>query len=165
MSTLLLEEQTAPGTPSTNQAIMYVKSDGKFYTKDDAGTESDVSTDAATQAQMETATNNTAMATPLAVNWHPGVPKCWCNAGIAGTMNANRNMNSVTDVGTGLITFIIETDFSSANWSGFVQGVNSLVSGSTSIAAGTMGGQSLDSSFLAVDPGGSIWCFVGLGDQ
>ena len=39
MSKVLLVEQTAPETPSAAQALLYVKSDGKFYTKDDAGTE------------------------------------------------------------------------------------------------------------------------------
>lgn len=39
MSTFLMVETTAPGTPSTNQVIMYAKSDGKMYTKDDAGNE------------------------------------------------------------------------------------------------------------------------------
>jgi hypothetical protein len=39
MSFILLVEQAAPATPSANQAILYCKSDGRFYTKDDAGTE------------------------------------------------------------------------------------------------------------------------------
>ena len=43
MSNILLVEAAAPETPSTNQAVIYVKADGKFYTKDDAGTESLVS--------------------------------------------------------------------------------------------------------------------------
>lgn len=43
MSFILLVEQAAPQTPSAAQAVIYVKSDGKFYTKDDAGTESLVS--------------------------------------------------------------------------------------------------------------------------
>ena len=43
MSFILLVEQTAPETPSTAQVVFYPKSDGKLYSKDDAGTESLVS--------------------------------------------------------------------------------------------------------------------------
>ena len=43
MSFILLVEQTAPETPSTNQVIFYPKSDGRLYSKDDAGTERIVS--------------------------------------------------------------------------------------------------------------------------
>lgn len=35
-------EAAAPGTPSTGQAVIYVKTDGKLYLKDDAGTETDL---------------------------------------------------------------------------------------------------------------------------
>lgn len=39
MSTLTLEEQAAPSTPGANRVVLYPKSDGLFYGKDDAGTE------------------------------------------------------------------------------------------------------------------------------
>ena len=39
MSFILLVEQTAPETPSANQVMLYPKSDGLMYSKDDAGTE------------------------------------------------------------------------------------------------------------------------------
>src|SRR3990167_117620 len=39
MSFILLVEQAAPETPSANQVILYAKSDGRMYIKDDAGTE------------------------------------------------------------------------------------------------------------------------------
>ena len=39
MSFILLVEQAAPQTPSTNQVVLYAKSDGFMYTKDDAGSE------------------------------------------------------------------------------------------------------------------------------
>lgn len=35
-------EVAAPSTPSAGQAVIYVKSDGKIYLKDDAGTETDL---------------------------------------------------------------------------------------------------------------------------
>lgn len=40
MSDLLLEEQATPSTPSSGQGLVYFKSDGLLYTKDDAGNES-----------------------------------------------------------------------------------------------------------------------------
>ncbi len=36
---LILNEVSSPATPATNTAIVYVKSDGLLYCKDDAGTE------------------------------------------------------------------------------------------------------------------------------
>lgn len=39
---LQFSEETAPGTPSADQAVIYVKADGKLYLKDDAGTETDL---------------------------------------------------------------------------------------------------------------------------
>ena len=68
------------------------------------------------QAQMETGTDNTAMVTPLAVNWHQGVAKCWLKANAAGTIQVSYNITSITDGGVGLITVTIGTDFSSVNY-------------------------------------------------
>lgn len=42
LDNLTLTEQTAPGTPSAGTATLYVKTDGKLYSKDDAGTEYDL---------------------------------------------------------------------------------------------------------------------------
>jgi hypothetical protein len=39
MSTLTLEEQAAPSTPSANKVVVYPKSDGLLYSKDDTGVE------------------------------------------------------------------------------------------------------------------------------
>lgn len=38
-STITIKEETAPGTPPSGYSRLYVKSDGKYYYKDDAGTE------------------------------------------------------------------------------------------------------------------------------
>lgn len=45
MSKIILEEQAAACTPSTNKVVIYPKSDGKLYMKDDAGTESNLVND------------------------------------------------------------------------------------------------------------------------
>jgi hypothetical protein len=39
MSTLTLEEQASPSTPSANKVVVYPKSDGLLYSKDDTGLE------------------------------------------------------------------------------------------------------------------------------
>lgn len=118
----------------------------------------------ATQAQMEAATDNTVMVTPLAANWHPGVCKVWCKANAAGATSATWNMTSVTDVGTGQITFNVATDFSSANWAGLVSAghtTNTLrYTEVISQAAGTLGARFNDA---ATDP--TFWFFAGFGDQ
>ena len=71
---------------------------------------------AASQAVMETATSNTAMVTPLATNWHPGVAKAWVNfTGVGGTVvTASHNITSVTRNGVGDYTITLATDMSSA---------------------------------------------------
>ena len=48
MSFILLVEQATPDTPSTNQVILYAKSDGLMYTKDDAGSERELQAGAPT---------------------------------------------------------------------------------------------------------------------
>ena len=47
MSKIILEEQAAADTPSTNKVAVYPKSDGKLYVKDDAGTETSLTFDPA----------------------------------------------------------------------------------------------------------------------
>ncbi len=39
---VVVEEQTAPATPASGDVIIYAKTDGKVYSKDDAGTEYDL---------------------------------------------------------------------------------------------------------------------------
>jgi len=39
MSRIILEEQAAPGTPSTDKIAIYPKAGGGIYKKDDAGVE------------------------------------------------------------------------------------------------------------------------------
>lgn len=61
-------EVAAPATPSSGQAVIYVKSDGKIYLKDDAGTETDLTASgssavgnlwAMAKSSSQTLTNNT----------------------------------------------------------------------------------------------------------
>jgi hypothetical protein len=80
---------------------------------------SDISPAAATQAQMEAASSNVVMVTPLSLNWHPGVSKAWCsfNGTGAPAMIVRYNMDaSITDNGVGDWTVSITTDFSSGSY-------------------------------------------------
>ncbi|MFA7278642.1 MAG: hypothetical protein WC100_00940 [Sterolibacterium sp.] len=71
---------------------------------------------AASQAQMEAATSNTVMVTPLSVNWHPGQCKVWVKCDKNGAASASWNVTSVVDDAVGKVTITIATDFSSANY-------------------------------------------------
>jgi hypothetical protein len=42
LDTRYFSEAAAPGTPASGKAVIYVKTDGKLYLKDDAGTETDL---------------------------------------------------------------------------------------------------------------------------
>lgn len=81
---------------------------------------------AATQADMETATDTTTPVTPGRTQYHPGVAKAWGQVTYSGgtpTLNASYNVSGITDTSTGQLTWTIGTDFSSANYSiaGLVQ--------------------------------------------
>lgn len=72
---------------------------------------------AASQAEMETATDTTKMATPGRVQYHPGVAKAWIlYDGNANSILASHNVSSVTDNGTGDYTINFTTAFSTANY-------------------------------------------------
>jgi hypothetical protein len=48
---LVMTEQTAPATPTTGRVAIYPKTDGKPYSKDDAGTEYDLTAGSGTQTK------------------------------------------------------------------------------------------------------------------
>jgi len=63
MAKLIMEEQAAPGTPAANTVVIYPKTDGKMYFKDDAGTEysmADTGIDSGTAYQIAALGVNTA---------------------------------------------------------------------------------------------------------
>ena len=110
-------------TTANARVISYVKASGQAVVA--------TSPSVASQANMEAATDNTVMVTPLAVNWHPGVAKAWCNFdGTATGTNApttGYNVTSVTRNGTGDYTITFDTDFSSANYA--IMGMGKLDTG------------------------------------
>ena len=130
MGAILLDEQTAPGTPSMGQVVIYPKSDGELYKKDDTGTEAALSVSSATdttegivelatQAEQEAGTDATRAVTPGRQHFHPSAAKAWVNwnypAGTA-TILASHGVSSLTDVATGRVLINFATAFSSANY-------------------------------------------------
>lgn len=113
-----------------------------------------ISTSAATQAQMEAATSNVVMATPLNVNWHPGVAKAWVMCGITGNILASYGVSSITDIGVGEIAVVLTTAFSSVNYvpTGNVKGsVNYQVTFNT-LAVGSFQAYCTNDAGGAADP-------------
>lgn len=118
MSFILLVEQAAPETPSTNQVVLYPKSDGFIYSKDDTGTESVIASGSATQAQQEAGVSTAVFTSPGRQQYHPSAAKFWIkfNGGGTPAASASYNLASISDDGTGAWGLQIATDFSSANW-------------------------------------------------
>lgn len=124
---------------------------------------------AASQAEQEAASSNTVGVTPLNQHFHPSAAKVWCSAGATGNILSSYNMTSVTDTGTGDITFTFATDFSSANYSPVLTLYSAAVriaqfsSTGTGKTAGAIGAKSYDTSSAAADP--TQWQLAAFGDQ
>lgn len=73
---------------------------------------------AASQAEMETATDTTKMVTPGRTQYHPGVAKAWINFNGSGTpaARASLNVSSITDGGVGIYTLNWTTAFSGTDY-------------------------------------------------
>jgi len=149
-------------TTTNARVIAYLRKDGTAVAA--------TSITAASQSEMEAATNNTKTVTPLAVNWHPGVAKCWVLFDGTGTpaVTVSHNIDSsITDNGTGDWTVAVTTDFSSANWAfagmcndtteaGFLSVVGNPAAGTLRIVANNHDGVDQDKTKVSV---------VGFGDQ
>ena len=95
---------------------------------------------AATQAEQEAASSTTAAVTPGRQQFHPSALKGWGRADSAGAVVVSYNLASVTDNGTGDITWTWATDFSGANYAaicGFVAPTTVRISCVDTTAAGT----------------------------
>lgn len=153
--------------PALCSATLVVNQAATGYNLVGQGNNASFGTTAATQTQMEAATDNTVSVTPLAANWHPGMCKVWCKAGITGNNLASWNMTSVTDAGVGLVTFVIATDFSSANYVGLLavltDGIRTQVLQTIAQAAGSFQAQLGRTAVDEADP--INWFFSAFGDQ
>ena len=127
----------------------------------------------ADQTEMEAGSSNVRAVTPGRQHFHPGHPKAWGYATVSGgtpTLQTSYNITSITDSAVGQITFTINNDFSTANWS--AQG-NVTKSGtgasnarfcnveSSGLAAGSVLLMCSGTASLA-DP--AAWHFMGNGD-
>jgi hypothetical protein len=70
----------------------------------------------ASQAEMETGTATDVVVPIGRQHYHPGHPKAWGKANSAGTINADYGVSSVTDNGTGDITWTWDTAFSNTQY-------------------------------------------------
>lgn len=124
---------------------------------------------AATQADMEAASSTSVYASPGRTQYHPGVAKTWVKfTGATGATAASYNTTSVSRTGTGLFTWTIGTDFSSANWAAFGMAWNTGTNDPVTVAvvgqaAGTLDIEVRNRNGVLIDPT-SVY-LIGFGDQ
>ena len=70
----------------------------------------------ATQAAQEAETATDTAVTPATQKFHPGHPKCWGHANGSAAIQTSYGVTSLTNGGTGQVTWNISTAFSSASW-------------------------------------------------
>ena len=117
-----------------------------------------VTVTAATQAQMEAASDTATAVVPGRVQYHPGVAKCWGSIDQTGTQSllTSHNITGISDGGIGITDVTIATDFSSANWV-CTQGAQVMIGSSASVAnflnkaAGTISIYSYDTNSVVLD--------------
>lgn len=121
----------------------------------------------ATQAEQEAASSLTAYVTPGRQIYHPGSAKAWLKADAAGTINASYGTTSITDTGTGQLTWTLSTAFSSGGYpviataldsSGNLRNIEVVTQSATVVTF-----KSNDQTNAAADPGN--WYTVAFGDQ
>jgi hypothetical protein len=69
-----------------------------------------------TQAIQETGTSNVVAVTPGRQHFHQSAAKAWVKCDFAGAAQAEYNITSITDGGTGIVTVTLDTDFSGADY-------------------------------------------------
>lgn len=127
---------------------------------------------AASQTQMEAASDNAVMSTPAVQHYHPGHPKAWVKFNEAGTIDTDYGVSSVTDTGTGDWTVNFSTDFSSVDYAVLPQwrdasGIVSRWVRAGVIAVGSIQIIMINSAGVKVDPSSASDDIhvIALGDQ
>ncbi len=131
---------------------------------------------AATQAEIETASSTSKFITAGRAQFHPSSAKFWTfvNGGGTPAMAANYNTTSVADTGVGFMTVTIGTDFSSATWCPVGKGIGNARTVTTAtmqwvsaaMAAGTIELTNADLSATPVVEDVVVgWAIAGFGDQ
>ena len=154
MSNILLSEAAAPGTPATNKVILYVKSDGLFYWKDDAGVEYGIAT-----TGDQTSPTGLKLVTSARQQSHPSAAKMWCFTTVSGgtpTSQASYNAASITDSGVGVLTVNFTVAMGSVNYPFFVSARPSVdfnaYDSAQAHATGSIQHNHFESNAVATDP-------------
>lgn len=128
---------------------------------------------AATQADMEAGTSTTTYVSPGRIQYSPASAKAWAEVQTTGVSAASYNVASIVDVGTGIVTVNLSTDFSSSNYQ-ISTGTEVTVTGSTAstmvicirstLGAGSFTADCVNmSTFAGTDP--NYYHFSCFGDQ
>lgn len=91
---------------------------------------------AATQSDMETATNTVKFVTPAQTKNHPGVAKAWAYITYSGStpvLSASYNVASISEVSFGSVKATFTTAMSSANYAAVCTASNSSGNGSLGV--------------------------------
>lgn len=174
-----ITEIASPASPASDHLRLFAKDvtgATHLFTRDSAGTEVDITAAggggaaAATQAEQETGSSTSVFVSPGRQQFHPSAVKFWgfvtYTTGTP-TLQTNYNITSITDTAVGKLTVTIATDFSSANWAGFV--VSETATNDDAFdyninrAAGSVEFRHTESSGTFADPANIG--FGGLGDQ
>ncbi len=102
-------------TGQISKPIYYAESTTTAVLLTQRGIEVGTAVGAASQAEQETATEDSKYVAPATQQYHPSACKGWCQADTAGNATTSYNVTSVTDVGVGQATIVWDTDLSSAN--------------------------------------------------
>jgi hypothetical protein len=126
--------------------------------------------------QFNMGTSGAVAVTPAKQQFHPSAAKAWGKADTTGGLSAGYNVSSITDVGTGKVTFNWTTSFSSANYgvvigaqngeSTTVQGISTFIDNDTpptAAAATLFQYRSSGAAAVALDP--NYWYCAAYGDQ
>lgn len=107
---------TSTATPTGSYEIPMFSSDSSVNTR--ATVSALLGSLSASQAQMESASLTSVLATPGNINWHPGAAKAWVsfNGTTTPSIRASYNISSVTRAATGDYTVNFITPFSSINY-------------------------------------------------
>lgn len=166
MAQILLDESTAPSTPSTGKVTLYAKSDGLIYEKDDAGVENAIIGSVATQ----TLTNKT-LTSPKETRTAPTIS--------GGTLTLDLSASSIFDVslGAAITTLTISNPAASGTAHGFVLtftadgtaravtwGASVLWPGGTAPTLTSTNGKKDKFAFVTTD-GGTTWHGITVGQN
>lgn len=100
---------------AANKVVQFDGS-GKYPAADGSAITGIATVAAATQAEQETGSATNVYTSPGRQHFHASAAKAWAKADSAGAISVSYNMSSVTDVGTGIITFNFTNSLSSANY-------------------------------------------------